>query len=129
MEDLDFVDDLALLSYTFMQMQRKANDLVRISAKTGLRINSKKMKVMLVKVMGDTRPITVGNGEVEEVKRFTYLGSQIDVKESSTCDMSNQMGKARSAFNKVKKIWISNQYSKTKTVKDLSKQCFISCNV
>ena len=44
LEDLDFADDLALLSHTHSQMQAKTSKLEAISSKLGLKINTDKTK-------------------------------------------------------------------------------------
>ena len=49
LEDLDFADDLALLSHTHSQMQAKTSKLEAISSKLGLKINTDKTKTMRVK--------------------------------------------------------------------------------
>ena len=46
LDDLDFADDVALLSHSHQQMQEILTQVERRSAKTGLRINSKKTKVL-----------------------------------------------------------------------------------
>ena len=45
-DDLDFPDDLALMSHSHRQMQDKTTDLARISAQVGLTINKKKTKIL-----------------------------------------------------------------------------------
>jgi Txe/YoeB family toxin of Txe-Axe toxin-antitoxin module len=46
LEDLDFVDDLCLLSQNFKDMNQKMQDLIKIAKGTGLKINSQKSKIM-----------------------------------------------------------------------------------
>ena len=46
LDDLDFADDLALMSHSHRQMQDKTTDLARISAQVGLKINKKKTKIL-----------------------------------------------------------------------------------
>ena len=46
LDDHDFADNLALLSYNSRQMQEKTSQLKSASAKTGLKINMKKTKVI-----------------------------------------------------------------------------------
>ena len=48
LDDLDFADDLALLSHNHSQMQEKTTLLETISAGTGLKINRKKTEVMKI---------------------------------------------------------------------------------
>jgi len=49
LEDLDFADDIALLSHRFQQIREKTTRLEIIAAGTGLRINGTKTKVMKIK--------------------------------------------------------------------------------
>ena len=48
-ENLDFADDLVLLSETSKQMQRKTDELVKLAAKSGLRVSKPKTKVLRLK--------------------------------------------------------------------------------
>ena len=79
LEDLDYPDDLALLSATSKQLQLKTNELVRVSARVGLQVNTKKSKIMSV-TSNTQQAITINGEELENVSIFTYLGSE----ESST---------------------------------------------
>jgi hypothetical protein len=45
-EDLDFVDDLCLLSQNFKDRNQKMQDLIKIVKGSGLKINSQKSKIM-----------------------------------------------------------------------------------
>ena len=64
LEDLDFADDLALLSHTQQQMQEKSNMQEDNSARLGLTINRGKSKVFRTNAPNNT-PITV-QGEAQE---------------------------------------------------------------
>ena len=77
MEDLDFADNLALLSTTRRNLQQKTNELEVHAKKTGLYINTAKTKVMTIKT-DDNQPIVIGIDDVETVDSFTYLGSVMD---------------------------------------------------
>ena len=46
LEDLDFADDLALLSHSLRQMQDKTTELAVISKRVGLKINKRKTKIL-----------------------------------------------------------------------------------
>ena len=58
LDDLDFADDLALLSHNHRQMQEKTSQLETTSARTGLKINKKKTEVMRINAIVNA-PITV----------------------------------------------------------------------
>ena len=61
LDDLDFADDLALLSHNQNQMQDKTTCLETISAGTGLKISRKKTELMKINSTANT-PVTVGGG-------------------------------------------------------------------
>ena len=46
LDDLDFADDIALLSHSHKQTQDKATHVENRGAETGLRISTKKTKVL-----------------------------------------------------------------------------------
>ena len=79
LDDLDFANDLALLSHNKKQMQNKTDLLKVVSEKTGLKINKGKAEVMKINT-SVTTPITVVGEHVKEVESFVYLGSVVDKK-------------------------------------------------
>ena len=74
LDDLDFADDLALLSHTQQQMQEKTNTIAETSARLGLKIHRGKSKLLKVNAE-NTTPI-----RLEGVESFTYLGSIADTE-------------------------------------------------
>jgi len=62
LDDLDYADDLALLSHTLHQMQEKDSTVTYASARLGLKIHRGKSKVLKVNMVTDT-PIML-EGEV-----------------------------------------------------------------
>ena len=106
LDDLDFADDLALLSHNCRQMQEKTDCLETTSAKTGLRINKKKTEVIRINATVNT-PITVNGEPIKEVESFVYLGSVLDKEGGTDRDVAARIGKARGAFIMLKNIWAS----------------------
>jgi len=98
LEDLDFADDLALLSHTHSQMQAKTSKLEAISSKVGLQINNDKTKIMRVSSKSNEH-IRLANQDIEDVTSFTYLGSVINITGGTDEDVLVRIGKARSGFN------------------------------
>ena len=79
MEDLDFADDLALLSHRVQDMKNKTLALKEQGAKVGLKINAAKTKLMRICTKrGDG--VSIEGEQVEEVDKFTYLGSIVGKK-------------------------------------------------
>jgi hypothetical protein len=108
LDDLDFADDLALLSHTQQQMQEKTNIIAKTSASTGLNINKGKSKILKVNTANST-PIKLEGVELEEVESFTYLGSTVDKEGGTDADIKTRIGKARAAFCQLKNVWSSTE--------------------
>ncbi|VDP48197.1 unnamed protein product [Schistosoma margrebowiei] len=110
LDDLDFADDLALLSRSHEQMQTKTASVAAVCAPIGLSIHKGKTKVLKFKAESNN-PITLDGETLEDVKSFTYVGSIIDEQEGSDADVKASIGKARVAFLQLKNIWNSKQLS------------------
>ena len=108
--DLDFPDDLALLGENTKSLQSMTDNLASTAAKVGLRISTEKTKVMPVR---EQQPIAlkVNQQKAEEVENFTYLRSSISNKGATERDISCQLGKAASVFQRLSTIGISNHIS------------------
>ena len=102
----DFADNLALLSHNHNQMQDKTTRLETISARTGLKINTKKTELMKINTTANT-PVTVAGKPIKEVESFVYLGSVVDKQEGTDRDVAARIGKPRGAFVMLKNIWAS----------------------
>ncbi|VDO98567.1 unnamed protein product [Schistosoma curassoni] len=77
LDDLDFADDLALLSHTQEQIQIKTASVAAVSVSVGLSIHKEKTKVLKCKTK-NSNPITLDGKTLEDVESFTHLGSMID---------------------------------------------------
>ena len=107
LEDLDFADDLALLSHTQAQMQEKTSKIAENSSKVGLHINVAKTKLMKLNTKS-TRAVKIDEEPIEEVDKFTYLGSVVTPTGGTEEDINSRINKARAAFSQLNKIWTSN---------------------
>nr|KAG5703541.1 hypothetical protein BaRGS_020175 [Batillaria attramentaria] len=110
LDDLDFADDLALLSHSHSQMQDKTTCLEATSAGTGLNINRKKTELMKINTTANTT-VTVGGEPIREVESFVYLGSVVDGQGGTDRDITARMGKARAAMVMLKNVWASKVVS------------------
>jgi hypothetical protein len=114
LEDLDFADDIALLSSNFQHMQTKAAKLNKYATKTGLKINKKKSEVLRINSKCNSK-IMIENQELNDVDKYTYLGANVNKLGGGAEDIGNRIRKAMTSFVKLKQIWNSNIYSlKTK---------------
>ncbi|VDO65214.1 unnamed protein product [Schistosoma curassoni] len=77
LDDIDFADDLALLSQMQQQMQEKTTNVAAASAAIGLNIHKGKNKILRYNTACNN-PITLNREDLEDVKTFTCLSSIID---------------------------------------------------
>ncbi|VDO57856.1 unnamed protein product [Schistosoma margrebowiei] len=77
LDDLDFANDLALLSHTYEQIQMKTASVASVSASVCLNIHKRKTKVLKYNT-GNSSSITLDGETLEDVESFTYLGNIID---------------------------------------------------
>jgi hypothetical protein len=110
LEDLDFADDLGLLSARLKDIQDKCNDLDRNSQKIGLKIHPGKTKIMRARATSK-KPVTIKGKDVEDVESFTYLGSKVTSDGDCEVEVKARLTKARHAFASLRPIWRSKQYS------------------
>ncbi|VDP39974.1 unnamed protein product [Schistosoma margrebowiei] len=76
LDDLDFADDLALLSNTHEQMQMKTTSLAAASAPVGLNINMGKKKVL--------------NCNTENTNSITFDAETLEDEDSFTSSMNKE---------------------------------------
>ena len=109
LEDLDYADDICLLSSTGSLLSEKTARLNNNARKVGLKINTKKTKWMST---GCKRNWQI---RIEKIDQFSYLDSMIDEQGGADADVKTRIGKARQAFTSLKPIRRSKRISpKTK---------------
>ena len=123
LEDLDFADDLALLSHTYSHIQEKTNRLHIYAKQVGLKINKRKTEVMTLNVQNPA-PVKVEEDPLPYTDQLTYLGSTVRHDGGAGSDIINRIGKARNAFRMLSPVWKSQQY-KTHTKLKLYKSCVL----
>ena len=116
LDDLDYADDIALLSSSKDHIQRKSEILDTISRSTGLIINSAKTKVIRMNNTNE-HTITINGTDIEEVDTFIYLGATVSKEGGTDREKRRRLGHARVAYNKLRKIWSSSQFSRKTKLK------------
>lgn len=66
LEDLDFADDLALLTHTCQQMQEKSGKVVELAALLRLKTNSSKNEIMRINSRKNTS-IIINQKQLEDI--------------------------------------------------------------
>ncbi len=113
LDDLEFADDLALLSHSQQQMQGKINVVAFMSSQVGLNVHKDKTKILKVNTTS-TEPIILNGIPLKEVQSFTYLGSIIVQQGGTDADVKARIGKVRVGFIQLKNIWASRELETTK---------------
>ncbi|XP_071153665.1 uncharacterized protein [Mytilus edulis] len=94
LEDLDFADDLALLSNIHHHLQEKTNRHNTFTSQVGIKISQTKKEVIIV--YRKDLPIT---------ETFIYLGSTIRNDGAEGNDIMNRLNKARNIFRSLNNVW------------------------
>ncbi|VDP49568.1 unnamed protein product [Schistosoma curassoni] len=93
LDDPNFADDLALLSYTQLQMQEKKTSVATASVVVGLNIHTRKIKILRYNT-ACINQITLDGEYFEVAKVITYLSSIIDEHDGSDADVKARICKA-----------------------------------
>ena len=100
--DLDFADDIVLLSEQIHQAQNLLNNVEVQCGKIGLKINAKKTKSMVFNHQLPVTLHTLDGSKLEIVQDFKYLGS---LTQSTEADIKSRKATVWKACNKLKNIW------------------------
>ena len=102
--DLDFADDIALLSNTSAQAQELLRKVEHAASCVGLHMNAKKTQFMTFNQPGRVSIQTMDGSSLKKVDDFKYLGSWV---RSTEQDIKVRKAMAWKACNKLTKIWKS----------------------
>ncbi|KIH59371.1 hypothetical protein ANCDUO_10397 [Ancylostoma duodenale] len=102
--DLDYADDNALLAESDNKLQEATTSLNREAKKVGLRISSEKSKVMKIGTTQAPINIDVGDVRLENVARFTHLGSTVACDGDAEFDVRTRIARAAAVFRKIQPI-------------------------
>jgi len=80
--------------------------LEKVAATVGLEINMDNTKFMKMNTLSPTI-VQLTNVLIEEVDKFTYLRSVVSTTAGTDQDVQARLGKARSAFRAMNKLWTS----------------------
>ena len=103
LEDLDFADDIALLSSTRQHIQANTDKLTHEAERVGLKVNVDKCKLLRINSWSNDVVEVNGRG-IEDVDRFVYLGATVSKEGGGTEDIQSRVVKARGVFLRLKKI-------------------------
>jgi len=119
--DLDFADDIALLSDSHDSLQDRTTKLHDQAARLRLRISCEKTKAMSV-ALEQSPPVTVGQQTLEYVNNFPYLGSYISRTGDAEVDTRARLGKAASVFQRLRQICSARPSTRPSSYTDSRRQ-------
>lgn len=116
LEDLDYADDICLLSHNFADMDTKLQRLATQAGLVGLTINIKKTKSMR---MGTTtsNKFQINGEEIEDTRQFCYLGSILSNNGGTEEDIQHRIRKARQCFGMLHRTWSSTTITRRTKVR------------
>ncbi|KAJ8337946.1 hypothetical protein SKAU_G00369120 [Synaphobranchus kaupii] len=103
--DLDYADDISLISDRVEKAQELLTRVERECAKVGLGLNAKKTEVIAYNTPDHLPVRTTGDTALREVSDFKYLGSWVNSTEQ---DLRVRKALAWKALNGMASVWKSN---------------------
>ena len=94
-------------------MQQKLRNLNRYSRERGLNISIAKTKLLRLNAVSSEK-IRLDENFVDDVESFTYLGARVNKTGGTEDDIKERIGRARTAYNKLGKIWKNGQLTRKK---------------
>ena len=110
LEDLDYADDLGLMSHRLEDIQQKTERLNETAITIGLKVNKRKTQVLRKNVTTIT-PVTLEGTPLEDVEEFVYLGSKVTTSGDCDQEINARISKANQAFAMLRTIWSSASLS------------------
>jgi hypothetical protein len=109
--DLDFADDICLLSDEISEAQELLQRVEKECSNVGLHLNAKKTEYMAFNI-GDHQPLKSSDGSLlKHTDDFKYLGAWVNTTEQ---DIRIRKAIAWKALHKMKKLWKSSLSRKLK---------------
>ncbi|EYC02896.1 hypothetical protein Y032_0097g3004 [Ancylostoma ceylanicum] len=109
--DLDYADDIALLAESDSRLQEATSSLNQEATKSGLRISAEKSKIMKIGIEHTPININVGTTQLENVTKFTYLGSTVSYDGDADIDIRTRIAKAAAVFRRLQPLLATTSIS------------------
>ena len=104
LEDLDFANDVALLSSKFNDLHEKTRRWAEEAARVGLKLNTRNGKTLRPECASSREQIVVDGEEVDDIEEYTYLGALVDKDGGGSKDIMHRLQKARGALQRLRRI-------------------------
>ena len=104
LDDLDYADDIGLLSSKHQDDRQMAELLSKTANTLGLKVNTKKAQVPR-KNPGVSDPVMIDGRHIENVEEFTYLGTIETTSGDCNLEINTLISKSNQAFAMLKPVW------------------------
>ena len=107
--DLDFANDAVIFAEILTSLPQALEALSKEAGPLGLEVSWVKTKIQeFERLLDDAQSISLEGQSVEFVSRFTYLGSDIHVRDGSGPEVVRRLGRAGAAMDALDKgVWRS----------------------
>ena len=124
--ELLYADDAALCASSAEQLQGLLDCFSKACDKFGLMISLKKTVTMCQSQDSSTHAFTINHTDLEEVEKFTYLGSTLCKNTTVDSEVSIRLGRAATMFGRLtKRVW-KNNHLNIKTKVRVYEACVLS---
>jgi hypothetical protein len=106
LEDMEYADDVCLVSHKYEHMQRKLDDLWKESKKDGLEINASKREEIRVNTTVN-QGLRLNGDDIKRSSDFRYLGSIVAENGGTGREVKARIQKAWGSFSKLRRVWLS----------------------
>ena len=108
--NLRYADDTVLMAESKDDLQSLTDNIRHYSKESGLDMNVKKTKTMVISRDTGTRAnISIDNEELEQVEEFKYLGQTVTADAKTEKEIKIRIGIAKSRFQEMKKKRITQE--------------------
>jgi hypothetical protein len=105
LEDMEYADDVCLVSHRNEHMLRKLGDFWEESKKAGLEIESSKTEEKCVNTTVN-QELRLNGEDIKRSSDFCYLGSVVAEDGGARTDVNVRIHNARGSFSKLRKVWL-----------------------
>jgi len=106
LENMEYADDVCLVSNKYEHMCRKLDDLRKESKKAGLEINSSQTEEIRVNTIVK-QGLRLNGKDIERSPDICYLGSIVAENGGTSREVNARIEKTRGSFSKLRRVWLS----------------------
>ena len=117
LNNMRYADDTTLLANSLAELRTLLQRVKTESEAMGLRLNVAKTKFMVIGDVGEEQPLIVDGQEVEKIQQFNFLGALISSKGGCSEEIRRRIAMAKSAMQKLNKIWADRGVTKATKVR------------